>query len=87
VTPDGNISLRSPEEAYEDLRAARTVRPHAGQGYDQITIENVAIGYWMEPRGFVQDQVRPVYAFSGAALRDGVEEPYIEYVFADEEKR
>jgi len=87
VAPDGNVSLRSPEEAYEDLRAARTVRPHVGGEYDQITIENVAIGYWMEPRGFVQDLVRPVYAFSGTALRDGVEEPYVEYVFADEGKR
>lgn len=87
VEPDGNISLRSPEEAYEDLRAARTVRPHTGQEYDRITIEHVAIGYWMEPRGFVQDLVRPVYAFSGTALRDGVEESYVEYVFADEGKR
>ena len=87
VAPDGNVSLRSPGEAYEDLLAARTVRPHTGQEYDQITIENVAIGYWMEPRGFVQDLVRPVYAFSGTALRDGVEEPYVEYVFADEGKR
>lgn len=87
VTPDGNVSLRSPGEAYEDLRAARTVRPHTGQEYDQITIENVAIGYWMEPRGFVQDLIRPVYAFSGTALRDGVPEPYVEYVFADEGKQ
>ncbi|HOB43803.1 MAG TPA: calcium-dependent protein kinase [Bacillota bacterium] len=87
VTPDGNVSLRSPEEAYEDLRAARTVRPHTGQEYDRITIEHIAIGYWMEPRGFVQDLVRPVYAFSGTALRDGVEEPYVEYVFADEGKQ
>jgi len=87
VEPDGNISLRSPEEAYEDLRAARTVRPRTGQEYDHITIEHVAIGYWMEPRGFVQDLVRPVYAFSGTALRDGVEESYVEYVFADEGKR
>jgi len=87
VAPDGNVSLRSPEEVYEDLRAARTVRPHTGQEYDQITIEHIAIGYWMEPRGFVQDLVRPVYAFSGTALRDGVEEPYVEYVFADEGKQ
>lgn len=87
VEPDGNISLRSPEEAYEDLRAARTVRPRTGQEYDQITIEHVAIGYWMEPRGFVQDLVRLVYAFSGTALRDGVEESYVEYVFADEGKQ
>jgi len=84
VKPDGHVSLRSPGEAYEDLLAARTVRPHVGGEYDQITIENVTIGYWMEPRGFVQDLVRPVYAFSGTALRDGVEEPYVEYVFADE---
>ncbi len=83
VTPDGNVSLRSPKEAYEDLRAARTVRPHVGGEYDQITIENVTIGYWMEPRGVVQDLVRPVYAFSGTAVRGGAPEPYIEYVFAD----
>ena len=83
VTPDGNISLRSPEEAYEDLLAARTIRPRVGGEYGRITIENVSIGYWMEPRGVVQDLVRPVYAFSGTAFRDGVPEPYIGYVFAD----
>lgn len=86
VTPYGNVSLRSPGEAYEDLLAARTVRPHGGGEYDQITIENVSIGYWMEPGGVVQDLVRPVYAFSGTAVRGGVEEPYVEYVFADEGK-
>ncbi len=83
VTPDGNASLRSSREAYEDLLAAKTVRPHGGGEYDQITIENVAIGYWMEPGGVVQDLVRPVYAFSGTAVRGGAPEPYIEYVFAD----
>jgi hypothetical protein len=86
VMSDGNVGLRSPGEAYEDLRAARTVRPHVGGEYDQITIENVSIGYWMEPGGVVQDLVRPVYAFSGTAVRGGVEEPYVEYVFADEGK-
>ena len=83
ATPDGNVSLRSPGEAYEDLLAARTVRPHVGGEYDQITIENVAIGYWIEPMGIVQDLVRPVYAFSGTAIRGGAPEPYVEYVFAD----
>jgi len=83
VTPDGSVRTRSSEEAYEDLRAAKTVRPHVGGEYDQVTIEMVSIGYWMEPRGVVQDLVRPVYAFSGTAVRGGAPEPYVGYVFAD----
>jgi hypothetical protein len=85
VEPAGDVALRSPEEAYADLLASRTVRPAASVAYDRVTIENVSLGYWMEPRGVMQDTVRPVYAFSGTAVRDGAPEPYVGYVSAAEE--
>lgn len=82
VEPEGSVAVRSPEEAYADLLASRTVGPSGSAAYDRVTIENISLGYWMEPRGVVQDTVRPVYAFSGTAVRDGASEPYVGYVSA-----
>ena len=82
VEPEGSVAVRSPEEAYADLLASRTVGPSGSAAYDRVTIENISLGYWMEPRGVVQDTVRPVYAFSGTAVRDGALEPYVGYVSA-----
>ena len=82
VEPEGSVALKSPEQAYADLLASKTVRPPASAAYDRITIENVSLGYWMEPAGVVQDTVLPVYAFSGTAVRGGVGEPYVGYVSA-----
>ncbi|WP_292519200.1 calcium-dependent protein kinase [Methanoculleus sp.] len=79
VEPAGDFALRPPEEAYADLLASRTIGPAA---YDRVTIESITLGYWMEPRGVVQDTVRPVYAFTGTAVRDGALEPYVGYVSA-----
>jgi len=82
VEPEGSVAVRSPEEAYADLLASRTVGPSGSAAYDRVTIENISLGYWMEPRGVVQDTVRPVYAFTGTAVRDGALEPYVGYVSA-----
>ena len=82
VEPEGSVAVRSPEEAYADLLASRTIGPSGSAAYDRVTIENISLGYWMEPRGVVQDTVRPVYAFTGTAVRDGASEPYVGYVSA-----
>jgi len=82
VTPDRSVSIRSPEQAYEDLLTSRTVLPQTGAGYDHVTIENVSLGYWMEPRGVIQDVVWPVYVFTGTGVRDGIEESYLDFVYA-----
>jgi len=82
VEPAGDVALRSPVQAYADLIASRTVLPSASAAYDHITIEKISLGYWMEPAGVVQDQVLPVYAFSGTAVRGGAPEPYVGYVSA-----
>lgn len=82
VEPEGSVAVRSPEEAYADLLASRTVGPSGSAAYDRVTIESITLGYWMEPRGVVQDTVRPVYAFTGTAVRDGALEPYVGYVSA-----
>lgn len=82
VKPDGDVAVKSPKEAYADLIASKTVRSPVSAVYDRITVENISLGYWMEPAGVVQDTVLPVYAFSGTAVRDGAPEPYVGYVSA-----
>lgn len=86
VKPDGSVSIRSPEQAYEDLLASKTVLPRTQANYDHVTIEDISLGYWMEPRGVTQDVVWPVYAFSGTAVHDDIEESYLDYVFAVDAK-
>lgn len=84
VVPDGSVGIKSPEQAYADLRAAKTVLPSVAAEYDHIVIEEISLGYWMEPRGVIQKTVRPIYVFAGMATHNNIEEPYLAYVFADE---
>ncbi len=84
VVPDGSVSIKSPEQAYTDLLAAKTVRPSVAAEFDRIVIEEVSLGYWMEPRSVIQETVWPIYVFSGTATHNNIEEPYIAYVFANE---
>ncbi|MCK9277054.1 MAG: calcium-dependent protein kinase [Methanoculleus sp.] len=86
VEPDGSVAIKSPEQAYADLLVSKSIRPSDGMAYDRVMVENVSLGYWMEPAGVVQDTVLPVYAFSGTAVRGGAEEPYVGYVSAAEEE-
>ncbi|QSZ66724.1 calcium-dependent protein kinase [Methanofollis aquaemaris] len=74
----------SAEEAYEDLKVGKTVRPGDASRYGRVLIEEISIGYWMEPRISDQETVAPVWVFSGTAYYGGVEEPYQEYVAAVE---
>lgn len=80
----GEATIISAEKAYESLKAGMTTRPRDMTGYDQVSIEEISLGYWMEPRIFEQDTVMPVWVFSGTAYYDGFEEPYQEYVMAVE---
>ncbi|WP_292731480.1 calcium-dependent protein kinase [Methanoculleus sp.] len=84
VVPDGSVSIKSPEQAYADLIAAKTVRPSVAAEFDCIVIEEVSLGYWTEPRSVMQEAVWPIYVFSGTATHNNIEEPYIAYVFANE---
>lgn len=82
AVPDRTVSIKTSEEAYADLLESKTVRPSVAAEYDSIVIEDVSLGYWMEPRGTVQETVWPVYVFSGTATYDNIDEDYSAYVFA-----
>ncbi|QYZ78687.1 calcium-dependent protein kinase [Methanofollis formosanus] len=84
VEAAGETPVISAEEAYDHLKAGKTVRPCEMSGYDRVSIEEISVGYWMEPRISEQNTVAPVWVFSGIAYHDGAEEPYREYVAAVE---
>ena len=81
VEPYKEISIKTPEEAYEDLIAGKSVQPPLETMLDQATINEISIGYWMEQRINKQEFVLPVYAFTGTAIdSEGREEPFSEFV-------
>ena len=82
TVPYRKVSIKTPEQAYTDLLESKTIRPSVAAEYDSIVIENISLGYWMEPRGTVQETVWPVYVFSGTATYDNINEDYLAYVFA-----
>lgn len=84
VEAAGEVEVIPAEEAYEDLKAGRTIRPLEMPWYDRVSIEEIALGYWMEPRTIEQETVVPVWVFSGTAYHDGSGESYQAYVKAVE---
>ena len=83
VEPYKNVTIKTPEQAYEDLIAGKSVQPPLETMLDQATINEISIGYWMEPRINKQEFVLPVYAFTGTAIdSEGREEPFRDFVSA-----
>lgn len=80
----GEATVISAEEAYENLKVGKTIRPREMPGYDRVVIEEITLGYWMEPRVSEQETVMPVWVFKGTVYYDHSEEPYQEYVAAVE---
>ena len=69
VEPLKEMKIKSPLEAYVELKS--------GEGYSgvvpgstKVVIEDVLLGYWMEPPHQVQDHVQPVYIFTGDCLNE-----------------
>lgn len=84
IEPYREISLKTPEEAYKELIAGENrVQPPLEMMADRATINEISIGYWMEPRITKQEFVLPVYAFTGTVIdSEGREEPFHDYVLA-----
>jgi len=83
VEPYKNVTIKTPEQAYEDLIAGKSVQPPVEMTLDQVAINEMSIGYWMEPRIYKQEFVLPVYAFRGTAIdSEGREEPFSDFVLA-----
>ena len=89
VQPYKEVKIKTPELAYSDLIASRFARPPTKNLYEKVVVEDIHIGYWMEPRITEQKVVLPVYVFSGTGTVNGIERPYVEFVSAalSEEER
>ncbi|MDI6719815.1 MAG: calcium-dependent protein kinase [Methanomicrobiales archaeon] len=82
ITPYSATRIKTAAEAYDELRGWKTILPEYQDVNDRIVINSISLGYWMEPRSYEQEYVLPVYVFRGVAIRDGRENPYIQYVYA-----
>lgn len=82
VEQGGFGRLKKAEDAYDDLCNRDTVNPLNLAEYDIISIDAISLGYWMEPRIYEQDEVKPVYVFSGTVTKGEKTDPYVEYVYA-----
>jgi hypothetical protein len=65
--PYKEVSIRSPQEAYQDLLAGKGsyATPSDCQ---KVVVEKVSLAYWMEPAPIKQEYVVPVYEFKGKCL-------------------
>ena len=66
--PYKEISIRSPQEAYQELIAGEGSCP-VPSGCEKMVVEKVTLAYWMEPDLYEkQEYVVPVYEFKGKCL-------------------
>ncbi|GAB7014755.1 two-component system regulatory protein YycI [Methanogenium cariaci] len=75
-------SIISPEQAIEELAAGTDVITPLGGNYDNVTITNISLAYWIEPLASSQEYVYPVYVFSGTAEGKGESYPVSRYLWA-----
>ncbi|MBP2145076.1 hypothetical protein J2129_000530 [Methanofollis sp. W23] len=80
VQPYRDVKIKTPNQAYSDLIASKFARPPAEALFEKVIVENITLGYWMEPRISEQKYVLPVYVFSGTGTVNGEEMPYVEFV-------
>jgi hypothetical protein len=67
VEPYKEVSIRSPQKAYEDLLADKGSYA-VPSDCQKVVVEKVSLAYWMEPAPIQQEYVIPVYEFKGKCL-------------------
>jgi hypothetical protein len=65
--PYKEISIRAPQEAYQDLPAGKGSYLASSQ-CKKVVVESVSLAYWMEAADEKQEYVVPVYEFQGKCL-------------------
>jgi hypothetical protein len=65
--PYKEVSIRSPQEAYQELIAGEGSCP-VPSGCQKMVVEKISLAYWIEPRIEKQEYVVPVYEFKGKCL-------------------
>lgn len=58
------VKIVTPEEAYQRLIAGDVVIRPLPDGYDEVVVSDISLGYWMEIKTEPQKYVIPVYVFS-----------------------
>jgi hypothetical protein len=67
VEPYKKVSIKSPQEAYQELVAGEGSCP-VPSGCQKMVVEKITLAYWMEPPIERQEYVVPVYQFKGKCL-------------------
>ena len=67
VEPYKEVSIRSPQKAYQDLLAGKGSYAAPSDSH-KVVVEKVSLAYWMEPAPIQQEYVIPVYEFKGKCL-------------------
>jgi len=62
--PVSYVKIVTPEEAYQRLIAGDVVIRPLPDGYDEVVVSDISLGYWMEIKTEPQKYVIPVYVFS-----------------------
>ncbi|MDD4455084.1 MAG: hypothetical protein PHI67_07215 [Candidatus Methanomethylophilaceae archaeon] len=77
--PVRDVKIVTPEEAYQRLIAGDVVMRVLPDGYDEVVVSDISLGYWMEIKTEPQKHVLPVYVFS-CATPSGVHRQYVSAV-------
>ena len=81
--PYRNVHIITPAQAFDKLKSNDNQMIHFQTNFNEITIDNVSLGYYSEPIVYEQKYFIPVYLFSGVALgEDGKQNPYQQFVDA-----
>lgn len=67
VEPCKEVSIRSPQEAYQELTSGEGSCP-VPSGCQKVVVDKITLAYWMEPAPVKQEYVVPVYEFKGKCL-------------------
>ena len=59
-----DVKIVTPEEAYQRLITGDVVMRLLPDGYDEVVVSDISLGYWMEIKTEPQKYVLPVYVFS-----------------------
>jgi len=62
--PVRDVKIVTPEEAYQRLITGDVVMRLLPDGYDEVVVSDISLGYWMEIKTEPQKYVLPVYVFS-----------------------
>lgn len=67
LEPYGKCKIKTPEEAFEDLKAGKC-RFAGSIGFDKAIVNEILLAYYIEAADKEQDFVEPVYVFKGELL-------------------